>query len=301
MIRLLANLMTGPEHFERVMNTTESMLSRIVGLLDGMVWYDGIFRGAVVASLFWLYILIFRQTKATTVILAALVLSFSALANAQEQREVSVSVPSYQGVNANAPIPTKYHLRNEGGSDGAGLCVPTSITINGWFQGVRGLQGGKVSKFWQTAKSRPGGYGPDKLIALLKETLPGEEFTSYTGTNRQVLHDWSAKGYPIGATMNTGELYGYRPIHHMISLIHYTMGGWACVVDNNDPGNYHWMRSTEYDRRWPDGGVGWAFILNRMPPRQQIGLALFILAIGGLLYYELEAKSKSNTKVAADG
>ena len=169
-------------------------------------------------------------------------------------------------------------------------------TINGAYQGIPGLAALKQSLFWRTAKSRPGGYGPDKLISLMRETLPGEPYTSYTGTDRQYLHDWSAAGYPIGSTMNTGELYGWASIHHMISLIHYKIGGWACVVDNNDPGNYHWMKATEYDRRWLDGGIGWAVRWDRLPRRTQIGIAAMIVAVAALIYFETDSR-----KVAANG
>ena len=44
---MLAELLNGPEYFQRVAANTESLLTRLVGLLDGLVWYDGLWRGAV--------------------------------------------------------------------------------------------------------------------------------------------------------------------------------------------------------------------------------------------------------------
>lgn len=261
-----------------------NLLTRIAGLFDGLVWRDGFFRGAVVASLAWIWVILYRHGKPIVPALLACLLFFPAPANARSD-EFPTSAPAYQGVNANAPIPPKFHVRNEGGSDGAGLCVISSLLANGQYQGVPGLMPAKQSKFWQTAKGRPGGYGPDKLIRLLRETLPGEPYTSYTGYDTSVLNDWSAKGYPIGATMNTGALYNYQPIHHMVSLIHYKAGGWACYVDNNDPGVYHWVRSATYDKRWIDG-IGWAMRLDRLPLRAQVGLALLIVAVAALAYHE---------------
>ena len=83
--------------------------------------------------------------------------------------------------------------------------------------------------------------------------------------------------------MNTGQMYKYMPIHHMISLAHYSKrDGLACVVDNNDPGKYHWMPIAEYDRRWFDGGTGWAWIWTRLPPRAA-SVAVFIFGIGILI------------------
>lgn len=183
-------------------------------------------------------------------------------AQAPDRRgEVATGSATYRGVRASAPIPPALHLRNEGGSDGAGLCVPTSVTINGSYQGVPGLDRGKDSRLWRLAKARPGGYGPEKLAALVDEVYGGEEkYASYLDTDPAILDRLSRQGYPIGATMNTGQLYGYRPINHMISLVHYRTGGLACVVDNNDPGKYHWMPASEYARRWIDGGIGWAWI-----------------------------------------
>jgi hypothetical protein len=210
--------------------------------------------------------------------------------------EVTVDKPVYRGVRASAPIDPKHHVRNEGGSDGAGLCVISSILANGMHQGVPGLatpgydersrsnMPGKGSVLWQTAKARPGGYSPDKLEKLVQTAVPGEKYASYLGTDTSVIEDWSKKGYPIGSTLNTGKLYGYRPIHHMISLIHYRRGSWASIVDNNDPGNFTWMPSAEYDRRWLDGGVGWAFIWTRLPASaKSFAFALFLLAAALIL------------------
>ena len=178
--------------------------------------------------------------------------------------EVALDQPRYQGTTANAPIPPELHIRNEGGSDGAGLCVISSILANGMYQGVPGLEGGKRSTLWRDAKSRPGGYYPGKLEDLLKRTMPGEKWFSWEGDGTDLVAAYSAKGFPIGATMNTGALYGYQPIHHMISVIHLD-DSWACVVDNNDPGKYHWMPRREYDRRFVDGKQGWGFVWLRDP------------------------------------
>ena len=175
---------------------------------------------------------------------------------------MTVDQPSYNGHAADAPIPPEQHIRNEGGSDGAGLCVISSLIINGHWQEVPGLTLASAPTS-AAAKARPGGYSPDKLERLLSEVMPGEKYASYVGTDRNVL-DALAQGYPVGVTMNTGALYGYRPIHHMVSLIHYRINGYACVVDNNDPGKFHWMPAAEFDRRWIDGGTGWAFTSTRL-------------------------------------
>lgn len=197
-----------------------------------------------------------------TMMLLALVV----VGQADRRGEETTTSTTYHNVTASAPIPPEMHIKNEGGSDGAGLCVISSILCNGQYQNVPSLVGqGKQSALWKTAKSRPGGYGPEKLARLVEQVMPGETYASYTDTNPSILDQLSRKGYPIGATMKTGALYNYMPIHHMISLIHYRKNEYACVVDNNDPGRYHWMPAAEFDRRWVDGGTGWAWIWTRLP------------------------------------
>ena len=196
-----------------------------------------------------------------TIVFALLLLLFGASKNARgdEARERRTDAPRLGPTTANAPIPPALHLKNTGGSDGAGLCVPSSLTINGRYQGVPGIE-----DILPLARTRPGGYGPDKLAGLLRETVPGEKYASYVGTDTAVLAKLSAQGLPVGATMNTGQLYGYRPIHHMVSLAHYDeRADLACVVDNNEPGTFVWMKAREFARRWIDGGTGWAFVWLR--------------------------------------
>lgn len=236
-----------------------------------------------------------RSALKFALLLALLALAVAqATAQAPDRRgEVALDVPAYQGTTAAAPIPREMHLRNEGGSNGAGLCVIASAVINGQYQAVPGLvdtpdaqgRAGKGSRLWQAAKRRPGGYSPGKLERLVSEVMPDEKWASYVGRDYTVLDRLSKQGYPIGATMNTGALYGYRPINHMVSLVHYRTGGLACVVDNNDPGKYHWMPAAEFDRRWIDGGTGWAWVWTRLPSRAlAIALAPFAL-IGGAVAF----------------
>jgi hypothetical protein len=203
--------------------------------------------------------------------------------------EVQLRAPEYSGQRAAVLRDPTKHVKNEGGSNGAGLCVISSILANGMDQGVPGLDmpdengnAGKGSKLWRTAKSRPGGYSPGKLQSLISELFPPEEkWASYYGDSPEVLDKWSRAGYPIGVTMSTGATYGYRPIHHMVSLAHYRADGWACVVDNNKPGYWSWMPSKEFVRRWYDGGVGWAWIWTRkrIVARAAAGLSGVVLLI----------------------
>jgi hypothetical protein len=219
-------------------------------------------------------------------------LALATAAHAQDSRgEVATDAPAYNGQRASAPIPTQYHIINEGGSDGAGLCVISSVLANGLYQGVPGLDvpgldqrsgrtaAGKGSQLWRTAKALPGGYGPSKLAGLVEATVPGEPYASYLGRDTGVLDRLSRVGYPVGVTMNTGSLYSYRLIHHMVSLAHYRSGGWAMVRDNNDrPGIFRAMPASEFDRRWIDGGYGWAWAWTRLPAAEAGGTLLIAIA-----------------------
>lgn len=204
--------------------------------------------------------------------------------------EIFSKLPFYQGERSTTLRDPKKHVQNEGGADGAGLCVIASITANGIDQGVPGLDlpdgdnhTGHGSTLWKTAKSRRGGYSPSKLQSLIQEIMPDEKWASYYGDDPTVLDKLSRAGYPIGATMSTGRLYGYRPIHHMISLAHYRTGGWACVVDNNQPGIYSWMPAKEFERRWFDGGAGWAWTWTRVAAVARFSSAILVLIAAAAL------------------
>lgn len=193
------------------------------------------------------------------------------------------------------PVPPKYHIQNEGGSDGQGLCVISSLIQNGQYQRVPVTKGGKNSPLWLTAKRRPGGYSDGKLKGLLDEVAPREGYASYIGTNDRVLEKFTVdRKTPVGATMNTGGLYNYAPIHHMISLLHYSKkDGTACVMDNNDQVTrdgkgrlravYRWMPAKEFARRWLDGGVGWCFAWTRRARKVVDGSPAETAAILGII------------------
>lgn len=222
-------------------------------------------------------------------------------AHPDHRGEIISRQPAYRGERASAPIPAHLHFRNEGGSDGQGLCVICSIIINGRYQGVPGLEGGKDSALWRAAKAAPGGYSPDKLHRLIARYYPHEKYASFVGTGApsdfELLERLSKAGYPIGATMNTGALYNYQPIHHMVSLIHYRRNGVAMVVDNNRPGFYSIMPAAEWNRRWADMGTTWAWIWTRLPTQvrrnpREFGAVLIILA-GTVVILALRRKAQA--------
>jgi hypothetical protein len=165
-------------------------------------------------------------------------------------------------VRAYVPIPVEMRQRNTRGTDGGGICVVASATTNGRYQGI----GQDVEKLWQYAQTQPGGHSPQKLERQIMQVAPHLKFASYLGSDPVVLERLSRAGYPIGATMNTGRLYRYAPIAHMVSLTHFDREqGLAAVVDNNKPEVTAWMPAKEFERRWAGRGGGWAFVWDYAP------------------------------------
>lgn len=214
--------------------------------------------------------------KASRALAALFVLCGSCFAQSGRWEEVT-NTPEFQGVRASVPVPAEFHIRNEGSSlDGLGLCVGASLLINGAYQGVPGMERGKDSEWWRYLKARPGGSYPEKLEADVRKLYPGEKWVSWTGRVTDLIEEYTRAGYPVAATMNTGIQYGWAPIHHMVSVVHLD-DKLACVVDNNDPGRFHWMSAADYKRRFVDGQTGWLFVWLRNPGRKTTDATSWVL------------------------
>jgi hypothetical protein len=166
-----------------------------------------------------------------------------------------VGGPENDGRDVSTELPTSEHLRNKGGSDGAGLCVFTSIDHAARWQNVESLVG-----FRDFMTQYPGGGYPDKVDAMIKKK-----------TKEQVQYVQFTDGdpAPLYLALRTGRMpcitYGYSPryghnIAHMVNLV-YLDDKWACILDNNFPGTYEWVEHKEFIRRWNLGGGGWSVIL----------------------------------------
>lgn len=188
----------------------------------------------------------------------------------------------HQGRTVQCPIPGKLRKRNEGGSDGAGLCVVASQVCDGNWQAMVS----EMANFWRAAKSRPGGYWPGRLKKLVGELHPEIKYLSYEGREIDWMQIWLGYGVPVGVTYGTGRGYQYQKISHMVSLV----GLWtdyAAVIDNNFPRWVAWMPRAEFDRRFVmTGGYGWGFLWRKLmrdggAPETE-GAAFAILAAAGL-------------------
>lgn len=173
--------------------------------------------------------------------------------------------PVLNGKRATADIPTGQHIRNVGGSDGAGLCVFTSAEVAARWQNVPELAG-----FQQWMRRRPGGGWPEKLDRMVAQYarergVPPPGYVQHTGGDEEFL-TLALKTGRMPAVTYAGRDDFYRgSIAHMVNLVHLD-GVDACVVDNNRPGVFVWMSRDEFLSRWRSMNGGWAFVLLAPPP-----------------------------------
>jgi hypothetical protein len=190
---------------------------------------------------------------------------------------------SPDGTRATIDLPVARHMRNVGGSDGAGLCVYTAVTHDADWQNVPGFLG-----FRKWAESRPGGSYPDKLdadiaafAARLGSKPPG--YVQHTGGDATFLELALRTGRALGVTYAGNDGFYNETIAHMVNLCHLDATR-AAILDNNRPGRWVWMTRAEFLERWrgvhADGrpmtvrdgrrnvpvGGGWAFVWLAAPP-----------------------------------
>lgn len=167
-------------------------------------------------------------------------------------------------------LPGNLHLKNIGGSDGAGLCVFTSITHSARWQNVPLLE-----NFRDWMKQFPGGGYPqkvDEMIAKIakEKGIAAPAYIQVEGDDLEILKLACKTGRMPGVTYSfspTGR-YGGQQIAHMVSLPHADNQFFA-VLDNNYPGDtaYEWLTPEEFKKTYAPGGRGWAVILlNPSPP-----------------------------------
>lgn len=170
------------------------------------------------------------------------------------------------GTEIACDLPDRLHLKNKGGSDGAGLCVFTSIDHAANWQNVPVLQG---FRDWMTR--HPGGGYPSKVDAMIdricKDRSTGKpDYLQVEGGDLGILQRACRAGLMPSVTYSfspTGR-YGGQRIAHMVSLVH-ADSKWFVVLDNNYPGadKYEWLSPAEFARVY---APGWAVILLKHGP-----------------------------------
>jgi hypothetical protein len=171
-------------------------------------------------------------------------------------------------------LPGAQHMENTGGSDGAGLCVFTSISHSARWQHVELLEN---FRDWMTRY--PGGSWPDKTAQKIKQIaaekkLPEPQYLQVEGGKEilDVLRAALSSGRMPGVTYAfspTGR-YSGRRIAHMVNLVHLD-DRYACVLDNNYikplEAAYEWMSVDQFLKTFTGGRSGWTVILlDGAPP-----------------------------------
>lgn len=178
---------------------------------------------------------------------------------------------SPDGTPAVIDLPASQHMRNVGGSDGAGLCVFTSIQHSAYWQNIRALDG-----YREWMRRRPGGGWPQKVDATLAQfckekgvQLP--PYVQHTGGDEEFLRLALKTGrLPAVTYCGLDDFYRDRwgrpaRIAHMVSLAHLD-GTRAAIIDNNRPGYWVWMTREEFQSRWRGNSGGWAVVFLDPPP-----------------------------------
>ena len=158
-------------------------------------------------------------------------------------------------------LPGQQHLKNSEGKDGLGLCVFTSVEHAARWQNTEAVAG-----FQKKMRLEPGGGWPDKLAAMMDRHCSGAPYLQYEGHDPGLIRLAIDTGRMPAITYGFSPRYGGR-VAHMVNLVHLT-DRWACVLDNNFPGDtqYEWMTPAELSHRWTMGGGGWAVLLLSPPP-----------------------------------
>jgi hypothetical protein len=171
------------------------------------------------------------------------------------------------GTEVQLDLPPSLHLKNRGGSDGAGLCVFASLTHSG-----RWAEDPVFKGLFDYMTTQPGGGYPEKVDRVVstyaaKNNLPKPNYLQVEGKDLEVLKTATKNGLMPGVTYSfspTGR-YGGQRIAHMVSLVHLD-DKWAGLLDNNFPGTIEWMTPLEFQKTYTGGGGGWAVILLKDGP-----------------------------------
>lgn len=169
------------------------------------------------------------------------------------------------GTRAVCDLPPGQHIRNVGGSDGAGLCVFTSVEHSARWQNVRELYG-----FQDYMKKRPGGGWPQKLDQMIAAFCKSKgvsvpAYIQHTGGDSEFLELALRTGRMPAITYDGRDDFYRGRIAHMVNSAHLS-GKEGSIIDNNRPGVFLWMTPPELLSRWRGSDGGWAVVLLASPP-----------------------------------
>lgn len=182
-----------------------------------------------------------------------------------------------EGIRVTTDLPASLHKRNTGGigprgpGSGAGLCVYTSA----WHALMWSNQPAYYG-FRDWMKNKPGGSWPEKFDKTLRDycrekglEVPG--YVQHTGGDVDFLKAALRSGRMVCVTYaGRDDFYRDRwgrpaSIAHMVNLV-YLDDKWAVIVDNNRPGVFLRMSTSDFMERWMAMSGGWAFAFTAPPP-----------------------------------
>ncbi len=171
------------------------------------------------------------------------------------------------GTEVQNDLPPQFHVKNRGGSDGAGLCVFASLKHSAIWQDIAPLQ-----DIFEYMFTRPGGGYPEKVDKVIRDickqkAVPVPPYIQVEGSDIEILKLACKTGRLPGVTYgySPSGRYGGRRIAHMVTLLSADDKNF-CVLDNNFPKTYEWMTPQEFQGAYRADG-GWAVIfLDSGPP-----------------------------------
>lgn len=187
----------------------------------------------------------------------------------QTTARFAVGGPAMDGVEVACDLPASRHQRNTGGSDGAGLCVFTSVGHCADWHGES-----PYTRFRDWMKSRPGGGYPEKLKRMITEfsrenNVPEPSYLQVTNGDVAILEEAHEHRIMLAVTYSGRDGIYYRgSVPHMVNLVCFNkQADRAAILDNNYPGQLLWMSCRDFVERWKEGGGGgWAVALLKPPP-----------------------------------
>ena len=183
--------------------------------------------------------------------------------------QIQLGGPELDGVAVACDFPESQHLRNVGGSDGAGLCVYASGAHGANWAGLK-----KMAGIFEWMRQHPGGSYPEKwkrtVTQYCRESgIEEPPYVQITDGDIEVLYAATRTRRMACVTYGgrDGVLYrNAKPIGHMVNVL-YCDPKVTCILDNNNPGKYLWMDTkSEFVPRWMDNQGGWAIVWEEPGP-----------------------------------
>jgi hypothetical protein len=170
------------------------------------------------------------------------------------------------GTQVQIDFPVSQRTENVGGSDGAGLCVFSSIGHAARWQHVYQLE-----DFQKWMRSHPGGGYPEKVDKMIAQKcqeagVSRPHYLQYEGRNTDLIKKALVTSRMPSITYAGHDCHYSGRIAHMVNTILWT-DRYAVILDNNfiKEDQLVWMTPAEAEQRWAEDG-GWVVVLLGNPP-----------------------------------